>query len=72
MRDELSSCFGKEAFASIGIAKKVASRMCRAGRRVNAYKCDTCAHWHVGTPVKAARFGKNGQKLTPADLNRKR
>ena len=60
-------CTGKEAFERGNVARKVAQRMSSKGRKVEAYRCDVCPCWHVGTRPKSPRFGKDGQRLKPRD-----
>lgn len=40
-------CEGKDPLTAER-AKEIASRMCQRGKRVSAYRCSSCAFWHVG------------------------
>ncbi len=61
MGDELrrqSSCEGKERFATLELARRVARRHGGFGktrRKRQAYRCDFCGGWHVGSPIKVSR-----------------
>jgi hypothetical protein len=49
---ELFGCYGKEAYTNPSLAKKVAKRRNRKGRRLNVYKCQWCRQWHMGGSYK--------------------
>lgn len=67
-----AGCTGKEPFERAGVARAVARRMSQRGKHVSAYRCDFCPNWHVGTPPKGPKFGKNGQRLKPVDPRHRR
>lgn len=53
-----SSCEGKERFTSAKLARLVAHRSRGYGktnRAREAYRCEFCTFWHVGTPVNVRR-----------------
>lgn len=51
-----SGCDGKHAFSSFSLAKKMASRQAhRHGEAFNAYRCDECGKFHVGTAIGGSR-----------------
>lgn len=51
------ACWGKEFFASFGVASGVAARRARANAgkkrtREQAYRCDACQGFHIGSSIK--------------------
>jgi hypothetical protein len=44
---KLANCAGKKQL-SAPIAKSIALRHRKKGRKSDAYKCKFCRHWHVG------------------------
>lgn len=44
----LAVCAGKEQLTA-SIAKNIARRHKDKGRSTEAYKCDFCHYWHIGT-----------------------
>lgn len=46
--DSISACWGKIAFDSARMAKTVAKRRSRSGKKGEAYRCPHCRYWHIG------------------------
>jgi hypothetical protein len=53
-----SKCEGKQGFASAALALQVAKRRRGHGqthRKRQAYPCEFCGLWHVGSPMKTRK-----------------
>lgn len=46
----MAGCVGKEPFESRAVAEHVARRRRTEGKANQAYKCEFCRKWHIGTP----------------------
>ena len=52
------ACTGKDGFATMNLAREVASRMNRRHKdgTLNSYKCPYCGMYHVGNFNKKGKF----------------
>lgn len=53
-------CAGKFKYPSLGLAEMVTSR--KQGAKLEAYKCQFCAYFHVGDAPKSNRLAKKAEK----------
>lgn len=60
----VSSCEGKERFASFNLADRIASRQAhRRGKKFQAYACSDCGGFHVGTAIGGNK--ERGELIDP-------
>lgn len=53
-----AACTGKERFDSFELAHHVLSRNTRKTTRRQAYRCQHCGGFHLGTPTNRKRPGR--------------
>lgn len=52
------SCIGKDKMTAV-VARKVAKKL-RNGS-ANAYRCEHCGHWHIGSHVARPQYHRNAR-----------
>ena len=56
----------KTSYANLPIANREATKLSRKNKRLKAYKCEHCEHWHLATKKKKA---EQRQKTKEKKLN---
>lgn len=57
-----AACVGKERFATMSLAQKVADRPRRGAYTLKAYRCTACKGFHLGNPMLREPNGRHSRK----------
>ena len=54
----LAYCEGKQSFETPGLAHQIQRRRQKKGKIADVYRCPSCGHFHIGSPILPKREKK--------------